>query len=105
KPAKPPNILTTKGAEQTRKDCAAYDDSSADYRSGEKAFSINRNIYIQERMAAFLSEFLHSQSCSLPLRLYYWEYVLPTRFSIIAGILGSIKGKLSRQVIFYQILV
>jgi len=45
KPAKPPQILMTKGAEQTRKDCAAYDNSPADYRSGEKTFNINNNIY------------------------------------------------------------
>src|SRR4029453_1499745 len=34
KPAMPPKILTTRGNKQTQTDCVAYDNSSADYRSG-----------------------------------------------------------------------
>jgi uncharacterized protein (TIGR02646 family) len=63
KPAKPPQILTTKGAEQTRKDCTAYDDSPADYRSGEKTFNINRNIYRSESVWKSLSRAQYNKCC------------------------------------------
>ena len=45
KSVKPPPILTTKGVEQTRNDCAAYDNSPADYRSGAKKFNLDSTIY------------------------------------------------------------
>src|SRR5437870_59542 len=63
KPAKPPNILTTKGAEQTRKDCASYDDSPADHCSGEKTFSINSNIYRSESVWKLLSHAQYHKCC------------------------------------------
>lgn len=60
KPVKPPKILTTKGTEQTRKDCAAYDDNPSDYRSGEKKFYIDRQIYGRKSVKNVL---LHAQHC------------------------------------------
>src|SRR5262249_33397048 len=63
KPAKPPKILTTKGAEQTQKDCAAYDDSSADYRSGEKTFNIDSNIYRSQSVRKALRRAQYDKCC------------------------------------------
>ena len=45
KPDNVPKILTTKGAEQTQRDCTAYDNSPDDYRSGTKTFNSNNRIY------------------------------------------------------------
>ena len=58
KSGKPPKNLTMKGTEQTQKDCAAYDDSPTDYRSGEKKFSIDSRIYGDKRVKNAL---LHAQ--------------------------------------------
>jgi uncharacterized protein (TIGR02646 family) len=63
KPAKPPKILTTKGAEQTRKDCAAYDDNPADHRSGEKIFNIDSNIYRSESVRKALRHAQYDKCC------------------------------------------
>ncbi len=63
KPAKPPKILTTKGAKQTRKDCAAYDDSSTDYYSSEKKFNIDSNIYRSESVWKELSRAQYNKCC------------------------------------------
>lgn len=45
KPLKAPKILTTKGAEQTNKDRAAYDLQPDDYLSGSKKFEFKNHIY------------------------------------------------------------
>jgi len=63
KPAKPPKILTTTGAEQTRKDCAAYDDSPADYCSGEKTFNIDSNIYRSQSVKKALRRAQYDKCC------------------------------------------
>ena len=63
KPVKPPKILTTKGTEQTRKDCAAYDDSPSDYRSGEKKFYIDSQIYGNKSVKNALLLAQHSKCC------------------------------------------
>jgi hypothetical protein len=45
KPIKPPKILTTKGVEQTQKDCAAYDSNTVAYRFGTKKFLFDGKIW------------------------------------------------------------
>jgi len=45
KPLKAPRVLTTKGAEQTNKDRAAYDLRSDDYRSDLEKFEFKERIY------------------------------------------------------------
>ncbi len=63
KPAQPPKILTTKGAEQTRKDCADYDDSPVDYRSGEKTLNTDSNIYRSESVKKALRRAQYDKCC------------------------------------------
>jgi hypothetical protein len=45
KPVTVPKILTTKGVEETRQDCADYDKSPDDYRSGTIKFDADSKIY------------------------------------------------------------
>jgi len=63
KPAKTPKILTTKGAEQTRKDCTAYDKNPADHRTGKKKFRINRRVYGDADVKDTLLRAQHDKCC------------------------------------------
>jgi len=54
KPVNPPKILTTKGAEQTERDCADYDDSPTNYSAGKKLFVIDSKIYRSESVKRVL---------------------------------------------------
>ena len=63
KPVKAPKILTTKGAEQTQQDCAAYDLYSSDYRSGSKKFEFKRGIYSAKPVKNVLLKAQHHKCC------------------------------------------
>jgi uncharacterized protein (TIGR02646 family) len=63
KPAKPPKILTTKGAEQTQNDCIAYDNNPAEYRSGERKFDADRRLYSDESVKDTLMDAQHKKCC------------------------------------------
>jgi uncharacterized protein (TIGR02646 family) len=62
KPVKPPKILTTKGVEQTQKDCAAYDSNTVAYRSGTKKFLFDGKIWGRNvKKALMLAQ--HNKCC------------------------------------------
>lgn len=63
KPLKGPNILITKGAAQIQQDCAAYDASPTDYRSGEKTFNIDTKIYGAESVRKALRRAQYKKCC------------------------------------------
>lgn len=63
KPAKAPKILTTKGSEQTLKDCAVYDSHPSDYRSGSKKFEFNSGIYSAKSVKDALLKAQHRKCC------------------------------------------
>lgn len=70
KPANPPKILTTKGAEQTQNDCLAYDNNPAEYRSGERKFAADRRLYGAKSVKDTLMDAQHKKCC-------YCETMLP----------------------------
>ena len=63
KPLKAPKILTTKGAEQTQKDCAAYNIHPSDYRSGAKKFEFNGKIYSAKSVKNALLKAQYNKCC------------------------------------------
>jgi uncharacterized protein (TIGR02646 family) len=63
KPIKVPKILTTRGAAQIQQDCAAYDASPTDYRSGEKTFIIDTKIYGAESVKKALRHAQYNKCC------------------------------------------
>ena len=70
KPIKVPPVLTTKGAEQTRKDCAAYDRYPGDYRSGSKKFDFDSNIYSAKSVKNTLLKAQHNKCCYCESKIY-----------------------------------
>ena len=51
KPAKPPKVLREKGKVENKKNCAAYDRSPEDYKSGQKKFEFNaQNLWVADRL-------------------------------------------------------
>ena len=58
-----PKSLVTKGVEQTRTDCAAYDLSPAAYRSGAQKFTIDDKIYGAKHVRDALSRAQHEKCC------------------------------------------
>ena len=71
KPVRSPRILTTKGAEQTQKDCAAYDIHPSDYRSGSKKFDFGKNIYSADSVKNALLKAQHYKRCYCESWLYH----------------------------------
>jgi len=63
KPIQAPKILTTRGAAQTQQDCAAYDASPTDYRSGQKTFNIDTKIYRAESVKKALRRAQYDKCC------------------------------------------
>ncbi len=63
KPPKAPKILTTKGSEQTQKDCAAYDLHPSDYCSGSKKFEFNGKIYSAKSVKNALLKAQYNKCC------------------------------------------
>jgi uncharacterized protein (TIGR02646 family) len=63
KPIQAPKILTTRGAAQIQQDCAAYDASPTDYRSGEKTFNIDTKIYGAESVKQALRRAQYDKCC------------------------------------------
>src|SRR6266511_3690577 len=74
KPAKPPRILTTKGAAQTQNDCAAYDASPADYHSGKKTLSIDSKIYGAKSVKNALLRAQHNKCCYCESKFRHTSY-------------------------------
>jgi len=63
KPIQAPKILTTRGTAQIQQDCAAYDASPTDYRSGEKTFNIDTKIYGAESVKQALRRAQYHKCC------------------------------------------
>jgi len=77
KPARVPKILLTKGAEQTREDCTAYDNSPADYDSGARKFDSDRKIYADKRVKNTLLRTQHNKCC------YCESELSPTSYGVV----------------------
>lgn len=77
KPPKAPKILTTKGSEQTQKDCAAYDLHPSDYRSGSKKFEFNGKIYSAKPVKNALLKAQYNKCC------YCESKFLPTSYGAV----------------------
>ena len=63
RPPTKPQILLTKGAEQTEQDKAAYDTDSGGYRSGNKTFKSKKKIYGHKSVRRALRNVQHSKCC------------------------------------------
>lgn len=63
KPDGAPKVLVKKGAQQTLKDCAAYDNSPGDYLSGTKKFNFYNNIYGAKSVKNALLRTQHNKCC------------------------------------------
>jgi hypothetical protein len=63
KSIKAPKILTTRGVAQIQQDCAAYDVSPADYRSGEKTFNFDAKVYGAESVKKALRRAQYDKCC------------------------------------------
>lgn len=74
KPIKVPKILTTRGTEQIQQDCAAYDASPTDYRSGEKTFTIDSKIYRAESVKKVLRRAQYNKCCYCETRFLATSY-------------------------------
>jgi uncharacterized protein (TIGR02646 family) len=74
KPAKAPKILITKGVEQTRKDCADYDKSPDDYRSGAKKFDADSKIYGAKSVKNALLRAQYDKCCYCERKLSASDY-------------------------------
>ena len=62
KPAKPPKILLEKGAVENKKNCAAYDRSPTDYRSGRRNFK-PKGIYRAQSVKNVLRRAQYKKCC------------------------------------------
>ena len=63
RPKAPPLCLTTRGVDQTKKDCDDYDACADEYRRGRKVFTIfDRNIYADASVKATLLD-VHNGKC------------------------------------------
>jgi len=58
-----PEILRTKGVEQTKKDCEMYDSCADDYRSGKAKFDHDNGIYNAEEVKQCLLAAQHNKCC------------------------------------------
>ena len=74
KPAMPPKILTTRGNKQTQTDCVAYDNSSADYRSGAKKFNLDTTIYGAKSVKNTLLRAQYNKCCYCESRFRHTSY-------------------------------
>lgn len=63
KPSTTPQILLTKGTEQTERDKAAYDSDPGGYRSGNRKFQIKKTIYGHKSVRRALRNLQHSKCC------------------------------------------
>src|SRR5262245_20978307 len=63
KPVQAPKILTTRGAAQIQQDCAAYDASPTDHRSGQKTFNFDNKIYGAESVREALRRAQYDKCC------------------------------------------
>ena len=63
KPAKPPKVLREKGKVENKKNCAAYDRSPEDYKSGQKKFEFNARIYGSQAVKNALLHAQHGKCC------------------------------------------
>ena len=63
KSAKPPKTLIEKGATENRENCATYDCSPEDYKSGRKKFEFNTNIYGSKTVKKALLRAQYEKCC------------------------------------------
>jgi len=63
KPPKAPEVLTTKGAEKTKKDKVSYDQHSGEYRAGRKTFKTDKRIYGNRSVKHVLMQLQHHKCC------------------------------------------
>ena len=63
KPAKPPKTLIEKGAAENKENCAAYDCSPEDYRSGQKSFKFKNKIYGSKTVKKALLRAQYEKCC------------------------------------------
>lgn len=73
KPVNPPKILT-KGVEQTRKNCATYDNSPTDYHSGKKTFSTDSKIFGAKSVKNALLRMQHNKCCYCESKFRHTSY-------------------------------
>jgi len=74
KPVKAPKILTTRGTEQTQKDCADYDNSPDDYRSGTQTFHAANGIYGAKSVKNALLRAQYDKCCYCERKLSPSDY-------------------------------